>query len=550
MEFLKKLFVQTQAHLKGLTVSQYLAIGCCVVLIMVALFGLVNWAATPEMSALVDSPMSTEVTARIQQSLDAWGEVYKVSGDIIMVPQTNRYRLLARLEQGKMLPGDISMGFSNLIENSSPWLSQDELQFRRSVARANEISAVLREFDGIADAKVFIDEKTRRMVGQPSIRPTASVWVKPSVPGAMNKDLVYGLASFVSKAVGGLDIINVAITDATTGLSHTVPDPDHALTMDDLQDRIKKEQYFANKIKDLLAHIPGVLVAVQADLSAESMHMTESKYGEPVVTEDESESTVSEQLTPPNQPGVPPNTGVSLTSSGSGTRQETKHSRTVMDGRADSSTIVKEKPRHDIQGLSAAVIIPRSYLAAIFQRENDGKEPTDAELEAASRAGVLTKIEQQVQHALDVAEEDVQVDWFHDEASVKLGAGGALAEAGMGGDMMGYMRAYGSRAGLAVLAVMSMVMMLMMVRKVGEGPVLPGEEPPARRKKKRDVETLPLEDFPVGEASVSEQTLEGLEVDPGVLKVQHMIDQINEMVNEDPDASVSILERWIQQDET
>jgi flagellar biosynthesis/type III secretory pathway M-ring protein FliF/YscJ len=125
-----------------------------------------------------------------------------------------------------------------------------------------------------------------------------------------------------------------------------------------------------------------------------------------------------------------------------------------------------------------------------------------------------------------------------------------MAEAGMGGDMIGYLRAYGSRAGLAVLAVMSMVMMLMMVRKVGEGPILPGEEPPARRRKKQqDVESLPLEGQPVGEASVTEQALEGLEVDPSVLKVQHMIEQITEMVGDDPESSVSILERWIQQDQ-
>lgn len=550
MEFLKKLFIQTQTHLKGLTASQYLAIGSCVVLIMVAMVGLVRWAATPQMVPLVDQALSTEDNAKIQQRLDALGEHYKVAGDIIMVPQSNRYRLLARLEQGKILPGDISMGFSNLIENSSPWLSQDELRFRRGVARANEISAVLREFDGIVDAKVFIDEKTRRMVGQPSVTPTASVWVKPASSRAMTKELVHGLAGFVSKAVAGLEITNVAITDATTGISHTVPDPRHALTLDDLQDRIKKEQYFAGKIKDLLSHIPGVLVAVQANLSAESMHVTESKYDDPVITEDETESTLSERIMPDHEPGVIPNAGVALSTAGSGSRQETKSSRTRFTGQPSSSTIIKEKPRHDLEGLSAAIIVPRSYLAAIYQRENEGQEPSDAELEAASRNTVLAKIEQQVQRALDIASEDVQVDWFHDEASVRFMVDGALAEAGIGGDMMGFVRAYGSRAGLAVLAVMSMVMMLMMVRRVSEGPILPGEEPPSRRKKRpQDVEALPLEGQPVGEASVSEQALEGLEVDPSVLKVQHMIEQINEMVSEDPDISVSILERWIQQDQ-
>src|SRR5690606_29749274 len=72
----------------------------------------------------------------------------------------------------------------------------------------------------------------------------------------------------------------------------------------------------------------------------------------------------------------------------------------------------------------------------------------------------------------------VTVKWFHDEALAQLGDGVSEAGAAPGGEVMAMVRMYGGKAGLGVLAGFSLLMMLMMVRKVSEGPVLPGEEPP------------------------------------------------------------------------
>ncbi len=556
MEFLRKLMLQTQEQLKGLTLSQRLAIGSCAALIMVALLWLANWAGSPEMGPLMSPPMSSEQMSSIPPALDGMNVAYKVTGDTILVPVSERYRLLANLEQQKLLTGDISLGFNNLMESSNPFLSQDELNFRRSVARANELSAVLRNFDGISDAKVFIDEKTRRMVGAPSVTPTASVWVKPSFSGEMSKELVHALASFVSRSVAGLDITRVAVTDSITGRSYSVESAEDRFAFDDLENRQKNEEYYASKIRRLLHDIPGVKVAVQAQLSAESIRQRESKFEKPVILSESSESSKTASAPPANGPGVNPNVSVSLAESGGGSQSETKSTKTEFAGQPSSSDTYKEKPRHVLEGLSAAIIVPRSYLAGIFAKANEGAEPTDAELEQAMRNTELAKIEQLVQRALDINPEQVRVDWFHDNAGFGFGEGGAhgvMAAASGGGDMMGYVKSYGGRAGLALLAVMSMAMMLMMVRKVGEGPVLPGEEPPSKRRKKNmddEVETLPVDGQPVGEASLTEQTLEGLEVDPAVLKVQHMIEQIGDMIQEDTEGSVSILERWVQQDQT
>jgi flagellar biosynthesis/type III secretory pathway M-ring protein FliF/YscJ len=121
-------------------------------------------------------------------------------------------------------------------------------------------------------------------------------------------------------------------------------------------------------------------------------------------------------------------------------------------------------------------------------------------------------------------------------------------------------RAYGGKAGLGVLAAFSLLMMLMMVRKVSEGPVLPGEEPPkqlvriitkkqaAQMEEQEEPDVLTVNGPPVGEAEAHEDLLVGREVDEATLRVQQVVQQVADMVKEDPKTSASILQRWIQVD--
>ena len=97
-------------------------------------------------------------------------------------------------------------------------------------------------------------------------------------------------------------------------------------------------------------------------------------------------------------------------------------------------------------------------------------------------------------------------------------------------------------------------MMLMLVRRASEGPVLPGEEPPSpqvirvRTGRKRGEETIDMGmgDEVVGEAAATDALLVGREVDERTLQSQKVVDQVTEMVKEDPEAAVNILRRWME----
>ena len=155
------------------------------------------------------------------------------------------------------------------------------------------------------------------------------------------------------------------------------------------------------------------------------------------------------------------------------------------------------------------------------------------------------------------------VTWFPDNGGMMNGmAGGGPggsgepAKAFSGDNMMQYVQTYGGKAGLGALALVSLVMMLMMVRRVGEGPVLPGEAPPempagrSRRRKQsgEDLEDLEVSQGPVGVGEVTEHLLMGREVDETTLRSQKLVEQVAELVKDDPDMAVGVLQRWIESD--
>ncbi len=548
MEFLRKLLAQTQSHMRGLTLSQRLAIGSCVGLIAVSLLWLVDWAAKPALVPLLDQQMSSQELAPIQQQLDAQHVEYKVSGTTLLVPAESRTRLLAVLGEQHALPNDISIGFAKMMEENSPWLSMAEQDRRWSVARAYELSRVLQKFNGVLEARVLIDEKSRRTIGQPPVMPTASIFVKMAPGTALDKERVVAMASFVSRAVAGLEISNVAVTDATTGRSYTVPSPAEGMAFDDLEDRQKKEEYFAAKIKSLLANIPALLVAVHAELDAESRKETTLKNGRPVQLTERTETTTQERGSASGGPGVVPNAGRAVATGTPVERTEKKVEESTFDGKADVTQTTTEAPRHGLKSLSASVNVPRSYLASIYKQANNGKDPTDADLDTSGEKE-LEKIRQQVKGALGVPEgsKSVVVDWFHDEAVVKLSD---AVEAGPSDGMLALARAYGGKVGIGALAVVSLFMMLMMMRRAGDGPVLPGEEPPARVLRMKDrrrgeAASMTIAYPPVGEAEVTEQLLIAKEVDEQTVRTQQVVEQVVELIRDDPKTSVGILKSWI-----
>jgi len=551
MEFLKKLILQSKSHLSGLTVSQRAAIALCVVVMVGALAWLMEWSVKPDLVALINQDLTPEEAGRIQARLDDANATYQVRNNRIFVKADERAVWLARLGEQQALPNDISVGFESLMKDSSPFHTMEEQAWRRSIALGNELAQVLRQFTGVADARVFIDKTEKRGLGRAPTVPTASIYVRMKPGAELDKPKVFALASFVARSVAGLSVKNVGVTDATTGHSYTVPDPADPGSFDDLDDRRRKEEYFTAKLQKLFSHIPGLLVAVQAELDAEARTIEKTTYGKPVRKSEESETTTQDRGSAGASPGVVANTARVAAEGAIGEKLEKTMTREEYAAEVDKTVETSDRMRHGLKSLRASINVPRSYFVGIFKQANADREPQAAELEPIITAE-RTKIANQAKTLLGTTDDSqVRVEWFYDTPL----PGMAVMEASSSREAVALAKEYAGQAALGALAVVSLLMMLRMVRKASEGPILPGEKPPpplpmvGRRRRSapdEEVEEIFTASSPVGEAQVTQGLLVGRELDEESVRSQQLADQVAQVIQDDAETAASLIKRWVE----
>lgn len=560
MDFLRQTWQQVQEHLKGLTLSQKMVIGLCAGMIAMAMAWLMHWSATPDMVTLLDQSFKANELASSQRELDKLGVQYKVTGDRIFVPADKRDLALARLQESEALPTDTTIGFAKLMEQQSIWMSNEERVWQRDLALSNELGRVLKRFTGVRDARVFIERPSKRGFGENHTEPKASVQLTMKENATVNQGFVQAIASFVSGAVVGLKPESVSIVDSS-GKPYRIRNKDNEMAADLQADTRDKEEYYAEKIRNQLVFIPNVLVGVHADIETETKRI-EDRQVKAMAMEEETTSNNERAASNQGEPGVTPNTAASVpTGTGASNREETVERNKY--GPGDQKTTVTQNMLGAIKRLTAAVNVPRSYMIQVFkQRTGQDKAPTDQELETLI-TDQLAKIRAQVKPLINATgDEQVQVDYFYDappaQAEVALASSSNLRD---------LLAEYGRPVSLAALAALSLTLMLMLVRKaqppapvrletagagvsrggaggVGGGGIQLNPDGTFRRQPE---EVLTVEGGPVGKAQPTQPILVGREVDEQTLKSEQIIEQVNNLVKDDPDAVASMLRKWIEE---
>lgn len=557
MGFLRQTLLQVQEHLKGLTASQRVAIALCVGLIVVSLAWLTHWSVAPDMVALLDQSFKPQELASAQGELDRLHVEYIIKADRILVPADKRDWLLAKLQESAALPSDMSIGFAKLMEEQSIWVSYEDAAWQRQIALGNELARVLKRFTGVRNAQVFIDRPVKKGFGESRGEPKASVYLETKTGARIDRAFVDAVASFVSGSVIGLRPENVNIVDATTGQRYEVPNKDNAFSADFLDDRSKKEEHFAGKIREQLSYIRGVLVGVFAELETETRRTEARKLGSPLQLEEETTTNTERSASADGEPGVMPNVAARVPGGNTGTTREQTTEKSKF-AKGDETITTSENMRGAIKKLTASINVPRSFFVRVYkQRSGTDKNPTDAELEPIL-GEQLPLIKAQVRPLIDAsADEQVQVSWFYDApAAPEM----ALASSA---DFSETMVTYGRPAALAGLAVLSLIMMLWLVRRAQPpAPIAIGSAGAAGggaaggyggaggggiSGRRSPEELLTIEGGPVGKAQPTQPILEGREVDEHTLKNQQIIEQVNNLVKDDPDAVASMLRKWIEE---
>jgi flagellar M-ring protein FliF len=602
MGALQKLIAQVVSRLRDTNVSQRIALLLGGALVAVSLIWLVQWTASPEMVPLLEQDLSAEDIALVRSGLEAMNEPFEVRGNRVLVRSSaNRQALYAQLQQQEKLPADTSAGFAALIKESNPWISMEESNRRWTYALQQALEQVLRQFNGVKSANVFLNLGTQRKSFTKQPPPSsASVNLLMKSGQEVSRPLALAAARLVAGAVAGLPVHNVEVLDGTTGRVALDWEGEQDLATQLDRKLAKEELRYAQKIRQQVPD-PKALVSVQVELNLTASNTQTEQPLKGVAKTERSTREESTRARQSEQPGVQPNVGIAAGASGLTETESQETSETETE--VGISKKVEATPAGDVQKVTAAISLSHTYLEGVFRRTSpvvaagaspgrptgragaraatparELEAPNDAQIEEVFQRERVRLLSQVVQLVKPQAEDNVAISWYYDSAGEPLWAGpsGTLDQA------WDLMRNYGPQSGLALLALVSLGLMLRLARKSDVGEAfglelgLPKEAIAAAKKAAADVSALvtrpgyaraarrsvaataagPADRLaeadlaaPIEQTSATEGMLVAQEVDAGTVQTRKMLEQVQEMVDSDADVVAALLEQWVQRNE-
>ncbi|QQE11189.1 hypothetical protein JD969_17070 [Planctomycetota bacterium] len=544
MEVLKRSWAQIAALLSGLNRTERAAIILAALFLLSVLLYLVTWTGQAELARLTGIPRESVPTA--VDELKRYGVDYTLKNDMIYVKQADYFDALATLKQSDLMVVDIDVAFEDYLLNQSPWSTNEQAKSSFNIALQKALGDSVEQMIGIESATVLIGRPANEGFGATLTKPTASVSVKLSGRNKkLGKEQVAAIANHVAGAIAKLEPQEVSITDLTNGRVYHVGRDDEVDPSEVYAQVRREEDDLRDKIYGVVSHIPGVRVevSIKTDKIArkESNKYVYDKNGS--IIKEESETMSRKNVSKSGAPGVYSNTSLDIAGSqGAGSEEESEKTKTESSVRPVTEVTHLEVSGPEVLQKSATVMVPRSFFAQVWKRNNPDSEndPTDADLEPI-KSQRCAAIEQNVIPLLNDNNATVRVDWMDD--SVALAA--ASQTAGMGTVVdtvagLGLTKHVGSIA----LGVLAVGLMLWMVRSATKPEKLPTVEelagiPPE----------LPSEEEFVGEVDEQEATMAGYELDESELQSRRIAEQISELIKSNPEEAGNIFGRWVQTDD-
>lgn len=557
MEFVSAHARQIAEQLRGMSTSQRIAILLLVVVLLGGMWGMIRWGSEPDWILLLDQSFSPSEIQSVQSELRLAGISTRVQGDRVQIQgaDDDRQRAQALLSERGALPSDTTLGYASLVKQNSVFIGEQRSRWMESRGLEAELSGVLRNFQGVRDARVLVTVPQKRGFSRQDSAASASVALTLGEGQELGKQQVLAIANFVAGAVPGLQLSNIKITDGKR--FYRPPDGMDHIPTELLEQQTRIEDHYMQKIYDQLRHIDGVVVNVHARLRTSAEKSQQEIYGPPVV---QRETSTAEEMTGPGraaEPSVRPNARVGLAEPTPGSSSTREESDTTYSEKRDVKMTVVDELRGAVERVSASVSVPRSFLERIVDGMDLPKDKArDAAIEKVA-ASEVPRIKSMIRPLIGAqADDQIVVDWYYD-LPVTSQPQAAASDSGF----LAMAKDFGPQIGLGFLAIMSIFFMARIARKAQV--VLSSPRPLAAAGSAGSFSAYsgdgggstdgPLQSLggamPVGEVEEMQGVLVGHEVDAEMVRAQQIIRQIGQMVKDDATTAAGIVQQWVQESE-
>lgn len=569
-------------QLAGLSLTHWIIVACLATIAVLTLVIVASMSSGVANVELLQSGTLVE-KQRAADQLSAVGIGAKFQEGRLMVPNAKSLAARQFLAQAGGLPKDRALYFETLISKQNWMNSRQANEQNYRMALQNELSRMIEGFTGVESATVLMEIPEAQGLGSAMRKPTASVSVKSSSGQSIPQAVIDGIANIVSGSVAGLTIDHINITDAGTGAKRSVSSDESQASLLALDNSQRVERQAREKLAELLSYIPGVQVAVTASVDvtrsvAEVQSYLPEKNGTVQLTRKTTTTNTNSNEASGGAavPGVEANQAADITrgAGGGGSKTENNDETVENENKFGSRTERTVDPKGQSTSVAVSVLVPKGYVVRLMQDAAAGSAsatpgtkppvPPEADVlkkfEGEIKPGIVEQLSNHVRAMISQANAKLKPEELTRLVSESVAVamipadippvvapqsasllGGLSGGGGGGGMLSGGMI---EKVALAVLSLIAMGMMLSVVKKAARKAETPTAEeivglPPA----------LDGAADVIGEADESETAMAGIEVGEGEMQAAKILEQVGELVEENPEGAAKLVSRWINVEE-
>ncbi|MCE7972936.1 MAG: hypothetical protein DYG92_01235 [Leptolyngbya sp. PLA1] len=561
--------------LGGMNLTQRLLVGAVVVVVILAMVVVSLLTSKPDMVDLVSG--GGEDAQKAQAALVQAGIKAVPTPTGLAVPASKVAEARAALAQAGALPGDKATYFEALIARND-WMNSRQVNERNYIiALQNELGRTLGGFRGVSKGSVQLSVPDRSGLGNTTRRPSASIALTSDTGLALPQQVVDAAAKFVAGSISGLAIEQVQVVDVAAGKPRVITTEESASSSVAMEHAQRVEEQTRRKLEELLAYIPGVSVAVTASVDvtrsvSETQEYLPLKAGtvqlEKKTDETENvshEASAADWSKGGGDPGFAANQSADINRGGgeAGSRTQETKATTEFDNRVGTKVEKVVDPRGQSVSVAVSVNVPKGYVSRLVRSASgadpaDEKPPAEADVtrrfEEDVKPQVVAALTPHVRAMLAQANPQADAKAVRDFITVSMvpvelppaatqqaGLGSALTG---GGGALGLSSSIVDKVVLGALSLAAMGMMIAMLRRAGKKTELPAAEelvgmPPS----------LDAGVDAVGEAEESDAAMAGIEVGEDEMEAKKILEQVEALVDKDPQSASKLLGRWVRVEE-